>query len=324
MTQMYFCQPTDTLDSIYQDLKATYQKIYPNTTNNDNLIENIKILNPQISQRQTNKINRGDFLILPDSGSYSANTAAFQPAMSPLARENLAHLSSQIGGCQTAAIAEVIDQIQQYIPDMNTFGGAGLGAAATRAGQFVTALDKYDRAIFQYESLRNSRAAPNTLAQAKNFVNQSFNELQIKFNAELQKTLKSYVSKTQSSTLYAGTSRARTVFRSIPVANAPAVRSLVNLGKYAKILGPAGVTLDGYFRYESVMDVYRNGGNWKREAVAQGLGFGVGVGLGFVTFSILLGPLGFVIGILVAGTAAVLLDKSVVHFGRSMYDRLTW
>jgi hypothetical protein len=62
-------------------------------------------------------------------------------------------------------------------------------------------------------------------------------------------------------------------------------------------------------------------GNWQREAWMQGVGFGTGLVVGAVTFAMLLGPFGIVLGIVAAGMAAVMVDKMAVYGTGLIYDQ---
>ncbi len=86
------------------------------------------------------------------------------------------------------------------------------------------------------------------------------------------------------------------------------------------MLGPAAIAADGYFRYDSVMDTYNSGGNWKRELFAESMGFTVGITLSLLGFSLLFGPLGWVAAFILAGGAAVFIDKFTVVSSKRIYD----
>ncbi|ARU55600.1 hypothetical protein OLMES_1525 [Oleiphilus messinensis] len=319
MTDVYLCRNGDSLEAICADL-ATTNTNQQNTGNPAEYHKLITAANPHLTHSSHHSLKDGDLIILPNQHQKSSSIATHTPSLTPEARRNLSIIANQIGGDATVALAYVIEQVNAHLSDMNTFGGAGMGAAATKASDFMQALNRYDRAVHQFENLRNHRAAPSTMQRAQTAINEAYIALQTKFNGELNKVLENYVSKTKTVPLSAGVPKSRTAFRSMPLKSAPIVKSLATFGRYAKILGPAAIAADGYFRYDTVMDVYNSGGNWHRELYAQSAGFTTGIGLGVLGLTFLLGPFGWILGILLAGTLAVVVDRSVVWGTKQVYD----
>ncbi|ARU59014.1 hypothetical protein OLMES_5027 [Oleiphilus messinensis] len=318
MTQVYLCQQGEPLSEIYRNL---YQPIDKFQHFIDQYIADIQALNPAISQRANNQAQAGDMIILPQKNQQpSIHAARLATELSPDAKLTLSQVSRSIGGDMTMALAVVIDKIRKYKADMNTFGGAALGTAASRADDFLKALNIYDKAISEFEQLRNHRAAPQTLKRARANIDEAYKLLQFKFKRELEQVLKTYTSSTKSTSLIPISQRGRTVFYSVPVNSAPTSQSLARLGKFGKVLGPGFIALDAYFRYETVMNEYRSGGNWQRELFAQGMGFTSGVILGMMSLSLLLGPFGLVLGIFIAGSLAIVVDRIVVGTSKQLYN----
>ncbi len=121
-------------------------------------------------------------------------------------------LSKKIGPDATITLAVIAEQIYDCLDELNTFGGGGLGAAATKGSQFLKALDQYDQAVAAFERLRNYRASPATLRRAQESINIAYMQLQGRFNKEFERVLKTYTSSSATRTINQGTRSARNVF----------------------------------------------------------------------------------------------------------------
>ena len=321
MTDVYLCQQGDSLKKICSSktIETINKRTSQGNSSFEDRLKHIEEMNPKLPAG-TAKLSSGDIVFLSDEPAQSLTRLHLNASLTHSSRQNLTQITDKMGGNQTVALALLLEKYKTEMADLNTFGGAGLGAAATRSSNFLQALDRYDRAIQKFESLRHHRAAPATMARAKTAINEAYKHLQIKFNLELQNVQNTYVSKTSTSKMHYGTTKQRTIYRSMPVRSASTARSLANFGRHAKILGPGAILADGYFRYDSVMDSYNTGGNWKQEAFAQGAGFSAGITVGFIGMTFMLGPLGWVLGIILVGTCALIIDRSVVSLGRKLYD----
>lgn len=164
----------------------------------------------------------------------------------------------------------------------------------------------YDEVLKEYEGLRNHRAAPNTLKPKQAELSRAFENMHESLNRRGQQLLYKNTFPTRETL----NQRGRVVRESIPVMNNLDVQKLSKLAKAGRILGPGFIVLDGYIRSNQVHHMRKEGDpRWKREAVVQtgafaaGIGAGVAIGL-VVAFS----PVGLVVGLVAAGTAAVVMD----------------
>jgi hypothetical protein len=285
----------------------------------------IESLNPRLAKQVNAPLGRSQPIVLPDNigGKLSGVNHAEMFTKRCITSDacNLAAITSDIGGQNTLALAAVANKYDLYskAADLNTFGGGGLGAGTVRASGFLQALAKYDEALAKYESFRNHRAVPATLRPLELKAKQAFSVLQVEFNRETKMLLQSGSINTQVVPL--NTANSRTVSRSIPLTDFNSVQSLSRFARYGKGLGYGLVGLDGYFRYQQVKQRRMMNGNWQREAWMQGVGFGTGLVVGAVTFAMLLGPFGIVLGIVAAGMAAVMVDKMAVYGTGLIYDQ---
>ena len=318
MTDILLCQPGKTLPQLCGEL-AQHQANQSRSTTSQQYQKQLQLINSHLRINSNGRVNHGDMLVLPERQQH-VNPQILNSLLSPDSRRNLAHISSHIGGNTTAALGVVVSKVEPHMADMNTFGGAGMGAAATRASKFLSALASYDQAVYRMEQLRVARAAPETMAKAHSIINQAYIKLQSQFSIEFNRALKEYSSKTIISDIRIG-KKIKTLHQTIPIRSTPAAQSLARFGRYAKILGPAAIAADGYFRYDTVMDKYRLGQDWKREAFAQGLGLGTGLAFGITGFMFISGPIGWVLGIILAGAIAIILDRFAVGIGYTIYDQ---
>ncbi len=309
MSGIYLCQNGDSLSDLC------------NATKNQDTANKIQRLNPKLST--STPLHNGQAIILPSQNELGTQASRqFMLQSSPSSIRNLSKMTETMPGPHVAALAEVSQHLglREIAPDLNTFGGAGLSAATARSSDFLTALKKYDDALAEYFAYKSHRAAPGTVSRLKLVADNAFKELQIKFNNETTRFLNRYPPKMETIVQPRPGRPNFTIHREVPLTSASGAQSLAKFARYGKALGYGMVALDGYFRYQTVNDIRMRGGNWQREAWAQGAGFITGVGLGIASFAILLGPLGIVVGILVAGAAAVMIDKGIVSLTRNIYD----
>ncbi|WP_344799980.1 LysM domain-containing protein [Litoribacillus peritrichatus] len=313
MSGLYICQNGDTLESVC------------NSSNNQNLTSDLKSLNPHLSP--SSNLRSGQAIILPGkTNEVGSASQRFLLQSSPSSIQNLSKITETMTGHQALALAEVSERLglRDIAPDLNTFGGGGLGAATARASSFLMALKKYDDALAEYHGFKNHRAAPNTLSMAKLKVANAFKEMQIKFNNETLNFFNKYPAKMESYTIARPGRPVIMANRTIPITTSSGATSLAKFARYGKGLGYGMVALDGYFRYQAVDQMRLNGGNWQREAWAQGVGMLAGLGIGAYSFAFLLGPFGIVLGIILAGAVAVISDKLIVSSTRHIYDQIAY
>lgn len=110
--------------------------------------------------------------------------------------------------------------------------------------------------------------------------------------------------------------------RVIPLSHSAQSVSLAKFARVGKILGPGMIALDAGFRVNSIRNIYLDGGNWEREAFRQSMGFGTSLVFGAVALSLFFGPFGLIVSVILAGAAALIVDKFATHYSGRLYDRV--
>jgi hypothetical protein len=218
------------------------------------------------------------------------------------------------------ALADLLweTKLPERVGDLNTFGGNGIGAMAKTSSRMLEHIAHYDEVLREYEALRNHRAAPSTLNRKQAELARAFERMNESLNRRGQQLLYKNIFPTRETLNQTG----RVVRESIPVMNNLDVQKLSKLAKAGRMLGPGFILLDGYIRANSVYHM-RKAGNpeWKREAVVQAGAFATGIGAGVgIAFIISLTPVGLVLGLVAAGTAAVAADYTSQGLIGEIYD----
>ncbi|WP_339806753.1 hypothetical protein, partial [uncultured Marinobacter sp.] len=260
-------------------------------------------------------------LVVPSSGQGDSVCIAPLKACTAEEQQTLSHLSHYAGGAATMGLANLLwdTKIAQYVGDLNTFGGNGMGAAAAQSNRVLSAINDYDLANKRYEDLKNHRASPAMINSAKMQADAAFKKMNRVLNDKSLNYLNNNTFGMRQTTNAAG----RTVWESIPVADTADVRKLTGLAKVARVAGPGVVVFDGYLRASSVHRSWKNNDpNWQRKAVVEGSSFGLGILAGAVIGTVIaVTPVGLAIGIVVAGATAVGVDYAVKDFAGWMYDQ---
>lgn len=262
--------------------------------------------------------HRGTPIILPDTMSSSTDL----PICTAQEHRRLDKLSRHVGGVATLALAELIDELKipSFASDMNTFGGNGIGAAAKASSFMINDIAHYDKLLKEYYDLKNHRAAPATLMRKEVELKSAFTKMNKSLNRRGQHILQKHKSKNKQVVTQTG----KVGFEPIPINNQADARRLAKLAKFGKVAGPGFMLMDGYFRYDKVATMYNeNNSNWKREAAVQSSGFLAGIAAGAaIVFVIGTAPVGLVVGIVAAGGAAVVADKTVTGMAGYFYDKI--
>ncbi|WP_221797152.1 hypothetical protein [Oceanobacter mangrovi] len=267
---------------------------------------------------------------LPSNGYVAAGSPVLIPGNTPspinvnqCPREDhnvLMHMAMTAGGVATAALAELLEssRLMDFTSDANTFTGGGVGGASAIADKLLSLVQSYDKAVMEFEDLRNHRAAPATLERARVKLQIAFQEMNEEFNRRGQKVLQRHISHMEQITNQTG----RVVQRSIPLANNVEMQRLAKMAKFGKIAGPGFIAFDGALRYNKVYQMRRNNNSqWKREAVIQGAGFAAGILAGVIIGAMIVPTAaGVAFGLVVAGGAAYIADKAVSIISSRIYD----
>lgn len=263
-------------------------------------------------------------LVLPNSSAGIGDTKVTNlsrlQSCSRAEHEVLSSLSNAASGAATLGLASFLwdTKIPDLVGDLVTFGGNGMGASTAASSTLLASINKYDKALAQYEQLTNHRAAPRMVRAAKSSMKMAFDEMQGAFNKQSFRYLNNLEYKRRVTTNAAG----RTVWESIPIGSNADVLKLEKLARAGKVLGPGVILLDGYLRANKVHHMRKaNDENWRRERFIQTGAFVTGIGVG-IALGILLAPAGIVLALMVGGAAGLLLDKGSQSLLRAVYDGL--
>jgi hypothetical protein len=207
--------------------------------------------------------------------------------------------------------------------------GAGATASEVRLNGFQKALIAYQDALVALNKHKGvGRGASAAQVELKNKVRLAYNELQTKYQVELKKYASpDSLGKNRGNAL-AGAERGITLAqrrgRGINVASNTQALQIARMAKGISYTGRGFVVLDAGIRVHGVNNVYKQGGNWQREAAIQVTGFGAGgaagmavgkaVVLGLTTIGLGLTPVGWVVLIgagVAAGVGAAYVTESV-------------
>ncbi|MGH1486062.1 MAG: hypothetical protein ACRBCI_07555 [Cellvibrionaceae bacterium] len=285
----------------------------------DTYTQTLLAANHRIQTPEAKQYDHKPFILPKSVGANSIHI----PHCSPQEHQTLQYLSASMGGAGVMALADLLweTKIPDYVADLNTFGGNGIGAAARGSTLILNDIARYDSLLKEYESLRNHGAVKTTLTRKEAELKRAFNHMNHRLNAKSQQLLHKHAVKTKEVVNQTG----RVVRESIPLSSHADVQKLSKFAKGARVLGPGAILLDGYFRFNDVYYAYKNNNpEWKRKAVVQSVGFIAGLAAGAligVIFAPALG--GILLTMAVAGTVAVGMDYASKYIVGRAYDRFT-
>ena len=218
--------------------------------------------------------------------------------------------------------------------------GAGATASEVRLNGFQKALIAYQDALVALNKHKGvGRGASAAQVELKNKVRLAYNELQTKYQVELKKYASpDSLGKNRGNAL-AGAERGITLAqrrgRGINVASNTQALQIARMAKGISYTGRGFVVLDAGIRVHGVNNVYKQGGNWQREAAIQATGFGAGgaagmavgkaVVLGLTTIGLGLTPVGWVVligaGVAAGVGAAYVTDSVSKGVAAAIWDR---
>lgn len=242
----------------------------------------------------------------------------------------------------TATLAAFYHKNLEFInlPNTTSLLGAGATASEARLNGFQKALLAYQDALVALNNYKGvGRGASATRVELKNKVRLAYVELQKKYHAELKKFASpDSLGKNRGNAL-AGADRGLTLAqrrgRGINVASNAQALQIARMANGISYAGKGLVALDAGVRVHRVNNVYKQGGNWQREATIQTTGFGMGgaAGLyagskviaGLTTIGLGLTPIGWVVmigvGVAVGIGAAYAFDTGGKNLAAKLWDR---
>jgi uncharacterized protein YukE len=240
-------------------------------------------------------------------------------------------MALHFGGNNTIAITEIAAKLNGY---GSTWAGAAAGIYASRTGNFMAAIRRYQDALIDYWAVKADSAA-RAIAQEK--VVAAFQEMQTGYQAELS-AITSRLATRQARMLNSAYKAMKIVRKSgryarFDVADPIEADRLVRFRKYSKLLGNAAVVISFASRANEVRKSYEAGENGNRELFTQSLGLGAtsaisaiaeGVGVFLITLTPV-GWVGLVVGLGVAAVAAgvsVYANNKIQQEGGAWYDEI--
>lgn len=235
-------------------------------------------------------------------------------------QDTLSQLSQYAGGAAVMGTARLFADLRlgDIAGNLTSFGGGGISAGVALANPVLSAIGYYDHANQYYQNLKNHRAAPATLNQAKRVVERAF----IKMNHELNARSLNYLNNHAFGMRQTTTVTGRQVWESIPVRESVDVQRLAGFARVGRVVAPGLVLVDGGMRANKVHNAYQGGNpDWKKMAVVEGGSFAMGLGAGVaVGFVLTITPVGLAVAIVAGGAAAVGVDHVLKRFFTAMYD----
>ncbi len=268
-------------------------------------------------------------VILPENrpGSSLDSTVRI-PRCTVNENKRLATLNRQIGGAGTLALADLVWEItkdgahnawQFSKQNATTFGSGGGVALVQTSNMLLNSIDEYQRELTLSENLIGHNAADPTIKRQKIKEKAAFDRMYRTLDRKGQQFMHKYTVKTRQVKSLTG----KIMTQSIPLSDSTYYRNLTNLAKMGKVVAPGLVLLDGYLRYDGVIDMYRaNNPKWKRQAVVETTSFTAGLLAAGAIASIVVAmtPAGLLVGFVVGGMAAVGFDLMAKETIGVIYD----
>lgn len=256
-------------------------------------------------------------------------------------RNNLMCTIDTVGDL-TPALAAFYDKHLAFFNLQNSAGlvGAGATASEARLTGFQKALLSYQKALEALHKHKGVGRGPSaTNAELKSRARVAYDQLQLKYHAELNKAASpGSLGKNRGNALASadrGITLAQRRGRGINVASNAQAIQISRLATGVSYAGKGLIVLDAGIRISGVHNTYKQGGNWQREAAIQATGFGFGgasglaagnlVVAGLTTIGLGLTPVGWVvligIGVAVGFGAAYTMDNVGKTIARGIFDR---
>lgn len=199
-------------------------------------------------------------------------------------------------------------------PDMNTFAGGAFTAKLARKEGLVQELNAIEELLKQYQHAKGTERVA-----LKPVIKEAYKAVNHKFSAVLSR----YISRggTKGPVLSARGGMKAALKGRTTITNSSRARPLLNAAKGLNYVTKGLVVLDLGFR---VKNVYQSN-NMGRTAVSEFFGLGASALTGYIggaiAASLVLGPLGWLVAIVVVGATVVATDYLGKTFGNFVYDQ---
>ncbi len=211
-----------------------------------------------------------------------------------------------------------IDHLPDYhagdaTADTNTYGGGVIGAQLSRSAGVINHMRYIEGLLNQYQM-----ASGLEKANLKTQINAAYKSLNTNFGA----VLNNYVARAGRGSVRSAQQAIKNANLNKPtnITNASKVQPLLNAARGFKHVSRGMIVLDIGFRAHNVSHSNNRGRTFTSELAGFGLSFLVGHAGGTYAVGLALGPLGWIIAILLIGVAVVAADYFGKYIGTLIYD----
>jgi len=211
-----------------------------------------------------------------------------------------------------------IDHLPQYdvgsaTADTNTYGSGIVGAQLSRSVGVVSHMRYIEKLLNQYQL-----ASGIEKAKLKTQINAAYKSLNSNFGTVLNK----YVARAGRGTVRSAQQAIKNAGMNKPtnITNSAKVRPLLNAARGFKYVSKGMIFLDVGFRAYNVIHSKNRGRTFTSELFGFVGSYAAGYIGGLYAVSLALGPLGWIIAIIVIGAAVVTLDYLGKTFGHYAYN----
>ena len=261
------------------------------------------------------------------------NQFAFLTAQS---RRNIAGMLRDFGSETLLAISDFQAQVIPLVTG-NPQGIVGSGATSieARGSKFVALATKYETILKEIRAAHKSGMPKYHMVALEQKALAIFKELQIKFQAELQRFMNTNRA-SRRGTIWSNPNRGIHIAKSarhstkLDLSSTAELNKIKRLENRARWLGNGMIVIDSIVRANSVYDDYKSGKDWYRSLSAELASFGVSTLAGIYTATavstiLLLTPFGWVvavgIGLLVGFGASLYVNEKAKKITENLYDR---
>lgn len=291
----------------------------------DERIAAIERMNPSINGKSVN-VSRFTPIIIPanenDEKMCTADFRSTKAAYTALPLDAKKSIND-IGADEAFSLLQAIQQFKDdYLPeyeiidtasDTNTFAGGLVGAQLARTASVVKQMKYIESLLLQYKVATGAQRA-----QLKPLIKATYKSLNNNFVTVLSKYI-------ERSGKLGGLQSSRQGMKAAlkgrtTITNSVKAKALVRAASGFRYAQKGLVALDVGFRIHRVINSTNMGRTLTLEAFGFGAAYYTGSILGTLAVALTLGPLGWIIAIIVIGVAVVSADYIGKSFGNLVYD----
>ena len=317
MSEIVFVSPGQTID-------ATILAANSDTSTLDERIEAIERLNPSLNGKT---ITLGQFtpFIIPgpndDEQMCGANFGSISAEYTALpldAKKSIDDLGADEALTLLQAIQQFkIDHLPEYhigdaTADTNTYGAGVIGAQLSRSAGVINQMRYIEDLLNKYQ-LASGIEKTNLKTQ----IYSAYKSLNTNFGTVLNK----YVARAGRGTVRSAQQAIKNAGMNKPtnITNASKVRPLLNASRGFKYVSKGMILLDVGFRVNNIIHSNNMGRTFTSELFGFGASMATAALAGGYAAVLALGPMGWIIALIVIGVAVVSMDYLGKKFGNSVY-----